>query len=149
MQIDGESIVGKGKGKGNITTHLSTEVTLVEGGVGGEVKTTAPAKAVARSRGSRLPDNWFPSDQTVADMRAEFPTITAQEWQSEHRQFCDYWLAQAGARGAKLDWDATWRNWMRREFRKDQYSRRVTSNGQRLSTVDQKIINLQAMKEPE
>jgi hypothetical protein len=28
-------------------------------------------------------------------------------------QFKDYWIAQAGQKGVKLDWDATWRNWVR------------------------------------
>jgi hypothetical protein len=28
-------------------------------------------------------------------------------------QFKDYWAAQAGQKGVKLDWDATWRNWVR------------------------------------
>ena len=30
-------------------------------------------------------------------------------------QFRDYWHAQPGAKGRKADWDATWRNWCRRE----------------------------------
>lgn len=29
--------------------------------------------------------------------------------------FRDYWIAQPGAKGVKLDWTATWRNWIRRE----------------------------------
>ena len=28
-------------------------------------------------------------------------------------QFRDYWIAQAGQKGVKLDWFATWRNWVR------------------------------------
>jgi len=28
-------------------------------------------------------------------------------------QFKDYWIAQAGQKGVKLDWFATWRNWVR------------------------------------
>lgn len=141
---------GKGKGKGNITTQVSNQLTVVEGGVGGEIEPTAPASAVARtSRGCRIPDSYMPTDTTIQAMRQEFPNVTRQEWESEHRQFCDYWQSQSGARATKLDWDATWRGWMRREFRKPQYERRVVGNGQRLSTVDQKIVNLQAMKEPE
>jgi hypothetical protein len=29
--------------------------------------------------------------------------------------FADYWRAKPGAGGTKLDWDATWRNWCRKE----------------------------------
>ena len=32
----------------------------------------------------------------------------------EHQIFGDYWRAQPGQKGVKLDWDATWRNWMRK-----------------------------------
>ena len=28
-------------------------------------------------------------------------------------KFKDYWIAQPGQKGVKLDWDATWRNWVR------------------------------------
>ena len=30
-------------------------------------------------------------------------------------QFRDYWIAQGGQKGAKLDWLATWRNWVRNQ----------------------------------
>ena len=46
-------------------------------------------------------------------MRAEFPA--ADFWQ-ENAKFRDYWSAQPGAKGRKTDWDATWRNWIRRAF---------------------------------
>jgi len=29
--------------------------------------------------------------------------------------FRDHWIAQAGQRGVKADWFATWRNWIRKE----------------------------------
>ena len=32
---------------------------------------------------------------------------------TEHAKFCDYWRAKPGKDGRKLDWVATWRNWMR------------------------------------
>ena len=33
----------------------------------------------------------------------------AREW----AKFCDYWNAKSGKDAAKLDWQATWRNWLR------------------------------------
>lgn len=30
-------------------------------------------------------------------------------------EFRDYWIAQPGQKGVKTDWDATWRNWVRRQ----------------------------------
>lgn len=38
------------------------------------------------------------------------------DYQAEHRVFVDYWIAQPGQKGSKVDWDATWRNWMRRSY---------------------------------
>jgi hypothetical protein len=32
----------------------------------------------------------------------------------DHDTFVDYWHATPGAKGRKADWQATWRNWMRR-----------------------------------
>ena len=37
----------------------------------------------------------------------------AEEGQLVAYKFRDYWLAKAGKDGAKLDWSATWRNWVR------------------------------------
>jgi hypothetical protein len=30
-------------------------------------------------------------------------------------EFRDYWIAQPGQKGIKLDWESTWRNWVRRQ----------------------------------
>jgi hypothetical protein len=68
--------------------------------------------AVPRTdRGQRLPEGWRPSDQTIAKMREEAPQVDLRH---EHAKFADYWRAQPGAKGRKTDWDATWRNWIRR-----------------------------------
>ena len=29
----------------------------------------------------------------------------------------DYWCAKPGADGTKLDWEATWRNWLRKAIK--------------------------------
>jgi hypothetical protein len=33
---------------------------------------------------------------------------------TDHEMFLDHWRAQSGQRAVKRDWEATWRNWMRR-----------------------------------
>jgi uncharacterized protein YdaU (DUF1376 family) len=61
-------------------------------------------------RGSRLPqDFFFPKDwcDFVIEQR---PELNAQK---TFDQFKDYWISQAGQKGVKLDWFATWRNWVR------------------------------------
>ena len=43
-------------------------------------------------------------------MQGERPDL---DFDLEHRKFADYWIAQPGAKGRKVDWNATWRNWIR------------------------------------
>lgn len=76
-----------------------------------EVNTTAKAVVRPRKRGTRLPEGWMPAPTTISEMRVECPTI---DQRSEHRKFVDYWTAKTGRDATKLDWDATWRNWIRR-----------------------------------
>jgi hypothetical protein len=54
----------------------------------------------SQARGSRLPSDWQPKEHI--------------EQKSELEKFRDYWIAQPGQKGVKTDWDATWRNWVRR-----------------------------------
>jgi hypothetical protein len=51
----------------------------------------------------------MPSGQGIAFAREQVGHRT----QLELDKFCDYWRARAGPGGTKLDWDATWRNWVR------------------------------------
>ena len=69
-----------------------------------------PAKSDRRGR--RLPDGWAPA-RTAATLDLE--TGHDPAWlERELDRFRDHWAAQAGAKGRKSDWDATWRNWLRR-----------------------------------
>jgi hypothetical protein len=45
----------------------------------------------------------------VAWARANTPTVDGQR---ETLKFINYYQALAGTKGVKLDWPATWRNWM-------------------------------------
>jgi hypothetical protein len=61
----------------------------------------------AKKRGCRLPIAWQP---TFDDHKDYQPDIVVREL----ARFRDYWATVPGAKGVKLDWDATWRNWMRK-----------------------------------
>lgn len=63
-----------------------------------------------RKTGTRLPDDFWPSPDMQEWFRKNCPHVDAKR---EHAQFCDYWRAKPGTPGRKLDWPATWRNWMR------------------------------------
>ena len=61
-------------------------------------------------RGSRLTQDWVltnPMDQWAKQERPDLDVNQVAE------QFKDYWISQPGQKGVKLDWDATWRNWIR------------------------------------
>jgi hypothetical protein len=64
-----------------------------------------------RTRGTRLPEDWLPSQELRSWAATECPGVDARR---ETAKFRDYWPAQPGQRGVKLDWDRTWRNWIRK-----------------------------------
>lgn len=68
--------------------------------------TTRPTK----SRGSRLPPDWEPDANLLAWAKAERPDVLLAV---ELAKFRDYWIAKPGQQGVKLDWPATFRNWIR------------------------------------
>jgi hypothetical protein len=70
------------------------------------------AKADGKGRGSRLAPDWQPSpDDRKAALAEGMPEAQVDR---EANKFRDYWTGRAGANGVKLDWSATWRNWVRR-----------------------------------
>lgn len=64
------------------------------------------------SKGTRLPKDWQPTAEYYDFCKSERPDLDAD---SVAREFKDYWVSKAGADGVKLDWLATWRNWVRRQ----------------------------------
>lgn len=63
--------------------------------------------------GTRLPDDWEPDHADtlrIADELNFDPVVV----QFELAKFRDYWLAKSGANATKRDWQATWRNWLRK-----------------------------------
>lgn len=62
-------------------------------------------------RAQRLPDGWTP--QPESDLVRKLG-VNQQHVGRELERFTDYWISQPGARGRKVNWQATWRNWLRR-----------------------------------
>jgi DNA-binding transcriptional MocR family regulator len=69
-------------------------------------------RSSSSKRGARLPDGWQP-DEPMRDWFRQQPFATTINPVMETEKFIDYWRAQPGQRGVKLDWAGTWRNWMR------------------------------------
>ena len=68
-------------------------------------------KRERQNRGTRIAPDWSPSDAEKAFARQE--GYSEFEVHREINKFRDYWTACAGAKGVKLDWSATWRQWVR------------------------------------
>lgn len=110
------------------------------GGVGGDADadasgqtdTTKPTKSTKKKtdRGHRLPDDFEPDEAMKAWARENAPSCGRED----HEAFCDYWRGVAGAKGRKVDWVATWRNWMRREH--ERRTSRTSHTRARSSTTD-------------
>jgi hypothetical protein len=63
-------------------------------------------------RGARLPADFVLPEEWSSFCRHERPDLIPSE---VFLEFKDYWVAQPGQKGVKTDWDATWRNWIRRQ----------------------------------
>ena len=72
-------------------------------------KEEAKASSSPAKRGTRIPADFAVSPSMVAWARANCPAVDGQR---ETVKFINYWTAKAGRDGVKLDWPATWRNWM-------------------------------------
>ena len=95
-------------------SNLLTDDGLGKGlGLGkgeGKGKGNGGSRATRLSTDFELPEDW------IEFCKSERPDLDAQKTFAE---FKDHWIAQAGAKGVKSDWTATWRNWVRRTFAKN------------------------------
>jgi hypothetical protein len=92
---------------------------LLADGCAGEVIVQAVAAAErearqvpagASKRGRRLPEGWLPSSSAVSFALER--GLSPAEIEVETEKFRNYWTAKAGQGAIKLDWEATWRNWI-------------------------------------
>ncbi|ALQ97140.1 YdaU family protein [Xylella fastidiosa] len=90
-----------------ISSSLRSEESLVFAEDGNATGCTGKPKR--SPHGSRLPDDWAPSEVDVL-----YATQQGVDGRYEAEKFRDYWRSVAGAKGRKQDWEATWRNWIRR-----------------------------------
>ena len=61
-------------------------------------------------RGSRLPTDWSLPEDWKAWAENERPDLLINKVADS---FKDFWISKPGAGGNKLNWEATWRNWIR------------------------------------
>lgn len=100
---------GEGKGKGRDKVKVNRSVVANAPTAAVDPVDNSPPRP---KRGTRLPEDWKPPDDWLAWAQQERPGIDARR---VAEQFRDYWVAKTGANATKLDWQATWRNWVRNE----------------------------------
>lgn len=81
-----------------------------EQGREGKGEDDATSSRTRSDRATRLPDGWKPEPEPelIRDLGGD---VAARR---ELEKFRDYWAGVSGAKGRKVDWQATWRNWLRR-----------------------------------
>lgn len=100
----------------NVTQcHAESRPVTTEEKRGEEKREDKKDQEHGRSQGSRLPADWSLTAeyrQAAAQARPDWPTGYVETVAASFR---DYWIAQPGAKGRKVDWLATWRNWCRND----------------------------------
>jgi hypothetical protein len=86
------------------------------------------------ARGTRLPEDWQPTDAVKEDLKIQYPHLKLGVLLEEFR---DYWISVPGQRGRKADWDRTFRNWVRKGS--DRPPERYLRNGSAVSPADTKV----------
>ena len=95
---------------------------------------TEPSKNTTL-RASRIPDPFPITGEMVEWARTACPGM---DHRASTERFVDYWRAKAGRDATKLDWPATWRNWMRTDYERTPQQPRPgrPSNGYQPSTAE-------------
>jgi hypothetical protein len=75
-----------------------------------ETETETETKKEKKTLGKRLASDFSFPKEWEEFCQTERPELSPVK---TFDQFKDYWIAQAGQKGVKLDWFATWRNWVR------------------------------------
>lgn len=104
QELDGSS-PGAGHKEKDLNDHNNLSSSSAKPPkTGKKLAAKKPAK-----RACRIPVDFTVTPDMIAWARANTPLVGA----AETAKFIDYWTARPGKDGLKLDWIATWRNWMR------------------------------------
>ena len=98
--------------KGFFTTECSTLADCLHGAIPEGEGETEKEERQKSNRGSRLPVDFVLPEEWISFCQQERQDLNPQKVFAE---FKDYWTALPAGKGTKLDWSATWRNWVRRQ----------------------------------
>jgi hypothetical protein len=92
-----------------------------------ETETETVDAAQQRRRASRIPDPFTVTAEMVAWANGNAPHVDGRR---ETTKFINYWTAKSGKDATKLDWPATWRNWMMTAEERASHTNGTSVNGQ-------------------
>jgi hypothetical protein len=76
----------------------------------GQTQGKALTTTTTQRRGTRLSENWQPSERCIA--YALDHGMSRDRIATETEKYKNYWSAKSGASATKLNWEAVWRNWI-------------------------------------
>ncbi|WP_406604470.1 YdaU family protein [Bartonella gliris] len=82
------------------------------------------AKRAKANRGCRLPTDFEPDYDFAIE-----EGLPPERVKVEIAKFRDYWRSKAGANATKIDWQATWRNWVRKAVDDLEKTKNTNNNG--------------------
>ncbi|QEE09234.1 DUF1376 domain-containing protein [Bartonella kosoyi] len=83
------------------------------------------AKRSKANRGCRLPADFEPDYDFAIE-----EGLPPERVKVEIAKFRDYWHSKAGANATKIDWQATWRNWVRKAIENLEKTKNTNNNGE-------------------
>lgn len=94
----------------------------------------------ATKRGTRIPPDFKVTDEHKA-FSMKFHLPDPDDFIDEFR---DYWIAAPGQKGVKLDWDATFRNWIRNNAKRNGHQKRTSDQLNLTGGLEQVMANRRA-----
>jgi hypothetical protein len=116
----------------------SNRVSPVPVPVTTDASNEASVAAQERRRATRIPADFYPSASLIAWAKTTCPQVDGKR---ETEKFINYWTAKSGRDATKLDWDATWRNWILNA------AERTGTPAATRSTTDERVAAMQALKQ--
>lgn len=77
------------------------------------LRSLAPQAASKRKVGTRLSPDWVLPRAWGQWALDDVKDTSVEFIRSQADQFKDYWISKSGSAATKMDWEATWRNWIR------------------------------------
>lgn len=96
-----------------ITNNQETEDQEQSAAIAPPVQDQSPGDDA--KRGTRLPKDWTLSPELATWAKSERPELDDRMIKAMGDSFRDFWISKTGRAATKLDWAATWRNWVRNQ----------------------------------